>query len=170
MSKPHVPTDESRRKVAELLAGGLSTARLGRELGIDQRALRKHYRNELDEAGRHRPPVHEPTPQTRAMVWMMSATGVKLEDIGRAMGVHKATVTRHYKDETSRGLLEANTKVSASLFKLTQTPGPQQAISCMFWLKTRAHWQERSTVEVAGAGGGQLIVYSGALAAHDKDA
>jgi len=39
----------------------------------------------------------------------------------------------------------------------------------MFWLKTRGKWQEIHKTEVSGAGGGQLIIYSGALAQHDRD-
>jgi hypothetical protein len=84
------------------------------------------------------------------------------------MGVHLNTVSRHYKEELARGALEANNKVAASLFKLATTPGPSQAVSCMFWLKCRGRWQEVNKVEVSGAGGGQLIVYSGALAEHDE--
>jgi hypothetical protein len=107
------------------------------------------------------PRNHVPTAQTRAAVWMMSATGVTLENIGLAMGVHKVTIARHYKQELDRG-------VAASLFKLATTPGPSQAVSCMFWLKTRGKWQEIHKTEVSGAGGGQLIIYSGALAQHDE--
>ena len=112
---------------------------------------------------------HVPTPQTRAAVWMMSATGVTMKNIGLALGVHEITVSRHYKEEFARGSLEANNKVAASLFKLATTPGPSQAVSCMFWLKTRGKWQEIHKTEVSGAGGGQLIIYSGALAQHDRD-
>jgi hypothetical protein len=117
---------------------------------------------------RNDPRNHVPTVQTRAAVWMMSATGVSQENIARAMGVHKGTIARNYKDELSRGALEANNKVAASLFKLATTPGPSQAVSCMFWLKTRGKWQEIHKTEVSGAGGGQLIIYSGALAEHDR--
>jgi hypothetical protein len=114
------------------------------------------------------PRNHVPTPQTRAAVWMMAATGVSLDNIGLAMGVHKGTISRHYKEELARGALEANNKVAASLFKLATSPGPSQAVSCMFWLKTRGKWQEIHKTEVSGAGGGQLIIYSGALAEHDR--
>jgi hypothetical protein len=117
---------------------------------------------------RAKAPPHIPTPQTRAAVWMMAATGVSQENIGRALGVHLITISRHYKDELARGALEANNKVAASLFKLATSPGPSQAASAMFWMKCRGGWRETSKVEVAGAGGGQLLVYSGCLKAHDE--
>jgi hypothetical protein len=114
---------------------------------------------------RAKAPVHVPTPQIRAA----AATGVSQENIGLALGVHKITIARHYKQELDRGLLEANNNVAASLFKLATSPGPSQAASCMFWLKTRGKWQEIHKTEVSGAGGGQLIIYSGVLAQHDRD-
>jgi hypothetical protein len=118
------------------------------------------------------PRNHIPTEQTRAAVWMMAATGVALDNIARAMGVHKATISRHYKEELSRGTLEANNKVAASLFKIATGTSPQAMAACAFWLKTRARWQEVHKVEVGAEGGGvggALIVYSGCLAAHDKE-
>jgi hypothetical protein len=152
---------------AELLASGIPLIEIARRLGMAPVTLRQSYRAEIGAAGR-RADAHVPTPQTRAAVWMMSATGVTLENIGLAMGVHKVTIARHYKQELDRGLLEANNRVAASLFKLATTPGPSQAVSCMFWLKTRGKWQEIHKTEVSGAGGGQLIIYSGALAQHDE--
>jgi transposase-like protein len=164
----HVVTDASRQAVTELLAEGVPLIEIARRLGMAPETLRRGYRAEIDAAGR-RTAAHVPTPQTRAAVWMMAATGVTLENIGLAMGVHKITIARHYKQELDRGLLEANNRVAASLFKLATSPGPSQAASCMFWLKCRGRWQEVNKVEVSGAGGGQLIVYSGVLAQHDRD-
>jgi hypothetical protein len=167
----HLPTDESRRQVVELLAGGLSAGRVGQTLGVDLRALRKYYRKELDAAGRRQPPSHVPTRETRQKVWLLSACGVTLERMASVLGMSKTALTKHYRNELDNGLTEACASVAKSLYKLATSPGPSQAVSCMFFLKCRGGWKEVSKVEVGATGDGkQLIIYSGALAQHDRGA
>jgi hypothetical protein len=45
---PHVPTDEQRRLVEELVGLGMTKHAIGRVVGICSRTLELHYRHELD--------------------------------------------------------------------------------------------------------------------------
>lgn len=45
---PHEPTDVTRRQVESLAGFGIPAPDIGRELGISDTTLRKHYRTELD--------------------------------------------------------------------------------------------------------------------------
>jgi DNA-binding transcriptional ArsR family regulator len=166
---PHVPTPETRAAVASMLADGLTIARIGQTLGVDLRALRRLYRAELDAAGRRQAAPHVPTNELRQKVWLLAACGVTGERIASALGMRQPVLSKHYRQELDNGLTEANGAVAKSLYKLATTAGPSQAASCMFWLKTRGKWQEVHKTEVSGAGGGQLIIYSGVLAQHDRD-
>jgi hypothetical protein len=47
---PHEPTDETRQKVRTMYAVGITQADLSKFLGIDEKTLRKHYRDILDTA------------------------------------------------------------------------------------------------------------------------
>jgi hypothetical protein len=114
------------------------------------------------------PRNHVPTSSTRRQVWLMTGYGLPHERIAAVLGVSKATIARHYREELTKGLDQCNNAIVASLYQIATGKGPTAMAACAFWLKTRAHWQEKSTVEVAGANGGQLIVYSGALAEHDR--
>jgi hypothetical protein len=48
---PHVPTDASKELVAQHATVGNPQAIIAQILGIDDKTLRKHYREELDLAG-----------------------------------------------------------------------------------------------------------------------
>jgi DNA-binding NarL/FixJ family response regulator len=46
----HVPTTESRAKVADFTCAGFTQDDIAQYFGIDDKTLRKHYRDELDKA------------------------------------------------------------------------------------------------------------------------
>lgn len=46
----HVPTEESRAKVADFTCAGFTQDDIAQYFGIDDKTLRKHYRDELDKA------------------------------------------------------------------------------------------------------------------------
>ena len=46
----HIPTEETREKVVEFSCAGYNQQQIGDYLDIDEKTLRKHYRNELDKA------------------------------------------------------------------------------------------------------------------------
>jgi len=48
--KPHEPTDESRKNVETLAAYGTPHEGIAAVIGIDDKTLRKYYREELDTA------------------------------------------------------------------------------------------------------------------------
>jgi len=115
------------------------------------------------------PRNHVPTSATRKQVWLMTGYGLPLDRIAAVIGCHKNTIGRHYRAELDKGLDEASLQVVQNLHRIACGKTPSAMAAAAFWLKTRCHWQEINKTEISGAGGGQLIVYSGALAQHDRD-
>ncbi len=60
---------------------------------------------------RGRPPSHEPTDDKRHTVTVLSANGIPQHIIARAIGLPRATMLRHYKEE----LQEARIRVEAAM-------------------------------------------------------
>lgn len=52
MTAPHEPTDEMREKVSEFTSFGITQEEIAEHFKIDLKTLRKHYRDELDNAQR----------------------------------------------------------------------------------------------------------------------
>ena len=46
----HEPTDQTRRTVESMSAYGIPQERIASVIGVDSKTLRKHYRDELDNA------------------------------------------------------------------------------------------------------------------------
>lgn len=89
-------------------------------------------------------PCHAPTEVTRAQVAALSSYGVPHEDIAEFLGVHRLTLTKHYKNELHNGRILANAAVAKRLFKSATKEGNVTAM--IFWLKTRAGWRDRVDV------------------------
>lgn len=54
-TKPeHQPTLESRQKVSDLICSGFTQSDAADHLDIDEKTLRKHYRDELDKSKREK--------------------------------------------------------------------------------------------------------------------
>ncbi len=49
-SKPHEPTEKHRKTVEAMSSYGIPHEDIAKVIGIDDKTLRKHYRNELDTA------------------------------------------------------------------------------------------------------------------------
>jgi hypothetical protein len=117
---------------------------------------------------RAKAPVHVPTEATRKQVWLMTGYGLPQPRIAAVIGVSAVTLQRHYREEMNKGLDQASLQVVQNLHRIACGKTPSAMAAAAFWLKTRCHWQEISKTEISGAGGGQLIIYSGALAEHDR--
>src|ERR1700738_313978 len=77
----------------------------------------------------------------RERVRYLAGVGVRQDDIARIIGCAPKTLRKRLRDELDRGVAEANATISGSLFAAAKT-GNITAI--IFWLKTRAHWSERT--------------------------
>jgi hypothetical protein len=98
-------------------------------------------------AARKRTNAHVPTQETRAKVWMMTASGVTQMQIAKVIGISDRTLRRHYGREFNCAVTEANTNVSRSLYNKAIGNTPQAIPAAMFWLRTRAGWRETGPPE-----------------------
>lgn len=94
--------------------------------------------------------THRPTDESRERVKMMSAVGVRQEDLANVMGISPTTLAKHYRSELDTGYVVANAKVAETLFRKATGNGPQSVTAAIFWLKCRAGWKDTTVIEHAG--------------------
>jgi hypothetical protein len=87
---------------------------------------------------------HHPTEKTRGEVGALTSFGNTQEEIAAHIGICVDTLAKYYRDELDNSVLRANAKVAAKLFKRA-TDG-DDLTAMMFWLKTRARWRERDSI------------------------
>jgi hypothetical protein len=86
----------------------------------------------------------------REKVRYLAGLGVRQDDIAKIIGCTPKTLRKQFRDELDRGVAEGNATVSGYLFAAAKA-GNIAAI--IFWLKTRAHWRERTTPDDPVPGG-----------------
>jgi hypothetical protein len=92
-------------------------------------------------------PPYKPTEADRTTVLVMTAAGIKQEDIAPcigASGIDPKTLRRHFRRELSIGVAKVNALCSQGIVRAMQNG---EAWSLCFWAKARMGWRERSTHE-----------------------
>jgi hypothetical protein len=86
----------------------------------------------------------------RDKVRHLAGVGVSQDDIAKIIGCAPKTLRKRCRDDLDRGVAEANATVSGYLFAAAKAGNVTAQI---FWLKTRAHWREKTAPEdpIAGA-------------------
>ena len=85
----------------------------------------------------------------REKVRHLAGLGVPQDDIAKIIGCAPKTLRKRFRDELDRGVAEANATISGFLFAAAKAGN---ITAMIFWLKTRAHWRERSAAENATPG------------------
>jgi len=76
----------------------------------------------------------------------MAACGIDSEKIALALNIPHGELLEKYKNEVELAESLANAEVAKTLYKMaTSGKSPQAAI---FWLKSRANWEERVAIDV----------------------
>jgi len=86
----------------------------------------------------------------RDKVRHLAGVGVGQDDIAKIIGCAPKTLRKRCRDDLDRGVAEANATVSGYLFASAKAGNVTAQI---FWLKTRAHWREKTAPEDPIAGG-----------------
>jgi len=82
----------------------------------------------------------------REQVRHLAGVGVRQDDIARIIGCAPKTLRKRCREDLDRGVAEANATIAGYLFAAAKA-GNIAAI--IFWLKTRAHWRERTAADGA---------------------
>lgn len=102
---------------------------------------------------------YTPTDEQRSLVTVMAAMGIPEDQMVLAIinpisrqPISPVTLRKHFREEIDKGVVQANSKVAASLFKNATTatesfPGGIPSAQ-IFWMKTRARWQQRPELNV----------------------
>ena len=80
----------------------------------------------------------------RDKVRHLAGVGVSQDDIAKIVGCAPKTLRKRCRDDLDRGVAEANATVSGYLFASAKAGNVTAQI---FWLKTRAHWREKTAPE-----------------------
>lgn len=87
----------------------------------------------------------KPTEEQRELVRQLTAFGLRVEDMvlfikgTNGKSITANTLTKHFRDELSKGKLRANVAIAQTLFKKAKSGDN----TCMiFWLRTQAGWKD----------------------------
>jgi hypothetical protein len=122
---PHEPTPETRALVLDLVAKAADIATIAEAVGISEPTLHARYADEIQAARpqqnfpfpefqapaperTRRPhaggrPSHVPTAETRDQVEILVASGMRVWQIAKALGITEPTLNEHYPDELDGG-------------------------------------------------------------------
>ena len=88
----------------------------------------------------------KPTEQERRTVKTMAGLGFKQEDIAKVVGLRSdKTLRKHFREEITRGSIDARAQVSQTLYKMAISG--KHLTATIFFLKTQAGWRETPTAE-----------------------
>jgi len=76
----------------------------------------------------------------RERVRHLSGLGIPQDDIAKIIGCAPKTLRKRFRDELDRGDAEANATIAGYLFAAAKGGN---VTAMIFWMKTRANWQER---------------------------
>ena len=88
-------------------------------------------------------PSFQPTQEQRRMVKTMAALGTRHEDIAAIVDITPKTLRKHFRQELTRGAIEANAKVGQTLFSMA-TSGRNIAAT-IYWERTRGALRGRQS-------------------------
>jgi predicted ArsR family transcriptional regulator len=80
-------------------------------------------------------PSFRPTSEQQRIVKSMAALGTRHEDIATILEITPKTLRKHFRQELTRGAIEANAKVGQTLFAMA-TSGRNTAAT-IYWERTR---------------------------------
>jgi hypothetical protein len=84
----------------------------------------------------------------REKVRYLAGVGVRQDEIARMIGCAPKTLRKRFRNELDLGVAEANATVCGYLFAAAKAGNVTAQI---FWLKTRAHWRERTAADAQEA-------------------
>ena len=89
-------------------------------------------------------PPHSPTTKSREEVSLLTAFGVRQEDVADMLNITLPTLHKHYKEELNLGAVKANARVSKTLYRMALSGKNTEATK--FWLRCRARWRDVDAV------------------------
>jgi hypothetical protein len=105
-------------------------------------------------------PQFKPSREQRKMVEAMTGFGIPQQAIAKVVGISEPTLRKHFEREISDGVTIANSKVAEFLWKYAtggHGKGSEAVTAAIFWMKSRAGWLDRVSVEHTGRNGKDLI-------------
>jgi hypothetical protein len=92
-------------------------------------------------------PLYQPTEADRTTVMVMTAAGIKQEDIAPCIGtkgIDPKTLRKHFRHELRISVAKVNGLCSQGIVRAMQAG---EGWALCFWAKTRMGWREKSTLE-----------------------
>jgi len=150
----HVPTVQTRQVVKNMTNNDAAILDISAMLGVNRRTLEKYYSDILKKRGGGRP-AHKPTEHIRRQVEALAGFGITQEQISKVVKIGIKVLERDYREELDTGGTKATAKVAESLYKQATSGNVAAAI---FWMKARAGWTEKYTVQNTGKDEGPIEI------------
>jgi len=99
---------------------------------------------------------HKPTAKLSRQIEEMAAAGVSLDDMSNISGISLEDIQQFYSEEVRLGEIRANVKVANNLFKIATGQTRQAVVAAQFWLRTRANWNDKQSLELSGKEGSPI--------------
>jgi hypothetical protein len=112
-------------------------------------------------------PSHAPTPAQRQLVQLHATIGTQQHVIASILGIDAKTLRKHYREELDHAMAQANATIGGALFN--KAKGGDTA-AMIFWMKTRARWQERHEVDHTSSDGSMTPQVVERIIIQPKDA
>lgn len=84
--------------------------------------------------------AHKPTDKERKAVEQMAAVGIPQLDIAAILDITDKTLRKHYAREIATATSRANANIGGVLYRKAMDG---DLTACIFWMKTRAKWNDR---------------------------
>jgi orotate phosphoribosyltransferase-like protein len=102
--------------------------------------------------------AHKPDEKTRKQVLALAGFGLTHDQIAKVMDLSDETLRKYYRSELDNGTTKLNAQVAQNLFSIATSKDRSAVTAAIFWLKTRARWQEVDRKEITGADGGPIAL------------
>ena len=99
---------------------------------------------------------HRPTDETKFRVLRGVALGITHEGLSNLLGISKATLAKHYKDELEKGRDVLIEEIGGQMYKDAKdgnTAAQKYIMAC------RANWSEKQILEHQGKDGGPIVLW-----------
>lgn len=119
-------------------------------------STKSHKTDETEQPDKGGRPAFEPTADQRKTVKAMAGYGIPHDDIARVVDIAPKTLRKHFRDELDTGETIATVNVARNLYAQATGTAQGSVGAAIFWLKARAGWSEKVTVENVGKDGGPI--------------
>lgn len=141
--KDYIKNESDRALIQAMVRLNSRIEQIAAAVGVTVPTLKKYYPDELARLETK----YVPNDEDRMVVWRMIAFGFTLAQTAKRLRMSIELLKEHYQDVIDSAHEEAIDQVATNLVRIATGNQPQSANAAMFYLRCRARWNDRETVE-----------------------